>query len=94
MLCSRRVADEAEAIRLANDCDFGLVATVVSGDAKRAQQLGRRLRAGVVWYNSEQLPLVQASWGGFKRSGIGRELGPWGMAGYLEVKHIIGPVLD
>ena len=94
VLCSRRVADEAEAIRLANDCDFGLVATVVSGDAKRAQQIGRRLRAGVVWYNSEQLPLVQASWGGFKRSGIGRELGPWGLAGYLEVKHIIGPVLD
>ncbi|MEP4559023.1 aldehyde dehydrogenase family protein, partial [Cobetia amphilecti] len=94
VLCSRRVADEAEAIRLANDCDFGLVATVVSGDARRAQQLGRRLRAGVVWYNSEQLPLVQASWGGFKRSGIGRELGPWGLAGYLEVKHIIGPVLD
>ncbi|MGS0466094.1 aldehyde dehydrogenase family protein [Cobetia marina] len=94
VLCSRRVADEAEAIRLANDSDFGLVATVVSGDARRAQQVGRRLRAGVVWYNSEQLPLVQASWGGFKRSGIGRELGPWGLAGYLEVKHIIGPVLD
>ncbi len=88
------MADEAEAVRLANDSDYGLVGTVVSGDAKRARAVCRRLRTGVTWYNSEQIPLVQASWGGFKHSGIGRELGPWGLAGYLEVKHIIGPVLD
>lgn len=94
VLCSHSFSDEQEAIRLANDSDFGLAATVVSGDARRAREIGRQLRAGVVWYNSEQLPLTQTSWGGFKRSGIGRELGPWGMAGYLEVKHIIGPVTD
>lgn len=94
VLCSHTVADEAEAVRLANDSDYGLVGTVVSGDAKRARAVCRRLRTGVTWYNSEQIPLVQASWGGFKHSGIGRELGPWGLAGYLEVKHIIGPVLD
>jgi betaine-aldehyde dehydrogenase len=94
VLCTRSVADEEEAIRLANDSDFGLVATVISADAERARGVGRRLRAGSVWYNSEQLVLPETGWGGFGRSGIGRELGPWGLAAYLEVKHVIGPALD
>jgi len=49
------------------------------------------LQAGSVWFNSEQLIPPQAAWGGYKRSGIGRELGPWGLASYQEVKHLIGP---
>ncbi|HSH49016.1 MAG TPA: aldehyde dehydrogenase family protein [Halomonas sp.] len=91
VLCGRSVVDEAEAIALANASDFGLVATVISGDPERARRIGRQLQAGSVWYNSEQLVLPQTGWGGFKRSGIGRELGPWGLAAYLEVKHLIGP---
>lgn len=91
VLCGRSVKDEAEAIALANDSDFGLAATVISGDADRARRIGRQLQAGSVWLNSEQLVLPEAGWGGFKRSGIGRELGPWGLSAYLEVKHIVGP---
>ncbi|MDR5901612.1 aldehyde dehydrogenase family protein [Halomonas icarae] len=91
VLCGRSVVDEAEAITLANDSDFGLAATVISGDAERARRIGRQLQAGSIWYNSEQLVLPQTGWGGFKRSGIGRELGPWGLSAYLEVKHLIGP---
>ncbi|ATJ84349.1 aldehyde dehydrogenase family protein [Halomonas beimenensis] len=91
VLCARSVASEDEAIALANDSAFGLAATVISGDAGRARRVGRALRAGSVWFNSEQLVLPEAGWGGFGISGIGRELGPWGMAGYLEVKHLIGP---
>ncbi|XKE45136.1 aldehyde dehydrogenase family protein [Halomonas organivorans] len=91
VLCARSVASEDEAIALANDSAFGLAATVISGDTARARRVGRALRAGSVWFNSEQLVMPEAGWGGFGISGIGRELGPWGLAGYLEVKHLIGP---
>ncbi|PRY64230.1 betaine-aldehyde dehydrogenase [Vreelandella songnenensis] len=91
VLCARSVASEEEAIELANDSDFGLAATVVSGDAERAKRIGRALKAGSIWYNTEQLVLPETAWGGFKRSGIGRELGPWGLSAYLEVKHVVGP---
>lgn len=91
VLCGHSIESEQEAIALANDSDFGLAATVISGDGARARRIGRELRAGTIWVNSEQLVLPQTSWGGFGRSGIGRELGPWGLASYLEVKHVIGP---
>ena len=91
VLCGHSVASEAEAIRLANDSVYGLAATVISGDPERAKRIGRKLKAGSIWYNSEQLVLPETGWGGFKRSGIGRELGPWGLSAYLEVKHVIGP---
>ena len=91
VLCAHSVTSEAEAIQLANDSSFGLAATVISGDPERAKRIGRQLKAGSIWYNSEQLVLPETAWGGFKRSGIGRELGPWGLSAYLEVKHVIGP---
>ena len=76
VLCGRSVASE-RAIQLANDSDYGLAATVISGDPERAKRIGRQLKAGSIWYNSEQL-LPETAWGGFKRSGIGRELGHGG----------------
>ena len=91
VLCGHSVASEAEAVQLANDSVFGLAATVISGDPGRAKRIGRQLKADSIWYNSEQLVLPETAWGGFKRSGIGRELGPWGLSAYLEVKHVIGP---
>ncbi|UXZ54439.1 aldehyde dehydrogenase family protein [Halomonas sp. 7T] len=91
VLCGRSVASEAEAIKLANDSVYGLAATVISGDPERAKRICRKLKAGSIWYNSEQLVLPETGWGGFKRSGIGRELGPWGLSAYLEVKHVVGP---
>ncbi|WP_417330395.1 aldehyde dehydrogenase family protein [Halomonas cupida] len=91
VLCARSVGSEQDAIQLANASDFGLAATVISGDPERARRVARQLRAGSIWYNSEQVVMPEASWGGFGISGIGRELGPWGLSGYLEVKHIIGP---
>lgn len=87
VLCVQTFESEDEAIALANDCDFGLVATIVSGDAKRAERAADAVEAGHVWINSPQTIFVETSWGGFKASGIGRELGPWGLSAYLEVKH-------
>lgn len=91
VLCARRVANDEEAIALANDSDFGLAATVVTGSAAQANAIARRLEAGNVWCNSFQLAPPQGSWGGMKRSGIGRELGPAGLEAYLEHKRITNP---
>ncbi|MCL7940108.1 aldehyde dehydrogenase family protein [Halomonas sp. ATCH28] len=91
VLCGRSVTSDQEAIELANASPFGLAATVVASDLERARRVGRHLRAGSIWYNSEQVVMPEASWGGFGISGIGRELGPWGLAEYLQVKHLIGP---
>ncbi|KQV42730.1 MULTISPECIES: aldehyde dehydrogenase family protein [unclassified Rhizobium] len=88
VLCMRTFETEDEAVALANDCDFGLVATVVCGDDVQANRVADAIEAGHVWINSPQAIFVQTSWGGFKASGIGRELGPWGMSSYLEVKHV------
>ena len=87
VLCIRTFETEAEAIALANDSAFGLVATVVSGDEAQADRVADALEAGHVWINSPQAIFVQTSWGGFKASGIGRELGPWGLSAYQQVKH-------
>jgi betaine-aldehyde dehydrogenase len=79
---------EEEAIRLANRSSFGLGAAVMSADRGRSDRIARAMRAGVVWIDCSQPTFVQAPWGGMKRSGFGRELGPWGLDGYLEVKQI------
>jgi betaine-aldehyde dehydrogenase len=92
VLCVRTFASEAEAIAIANDCDFGLAAGIISQDGERAQRVAEQLQAGHIWINSLQVVCPETSWGGFKRSGIGRELGPWGLSAYLEVKTITQPV--
>jgi betaine-aldehyde dehydrogenase len=91
VLCGRSVESDEEAVALANDSPYGLAATVIAGDVERARKVGRQLRAGSIWFNSEQIVLPEVSWGGFGISGIGRELGPWGLSEYLQVKHLIGP---
>lgn len=91
VLCVRRFANEAEALQLANDSDFALAATVCSADLARAQRVAEQLEAGHVWLNSPQVVFPQTSWGGGKRSGIGRELGPWGLSAFFDIKHITAP---
>ncbi len=80
--------DEAEAIQIANDSPFGLAAAVWSRDIFRAFRVVKALRAGIVWVNHMQPTYVEAPWGGFKQSGFGRELGPWGIEEYLETKQV------
>ncbi|WP_144006619.1 aldehyde dehydrogenase family protein [Pelomonas sp. KK5] len=87
--CLRAFATEDEAIRIANDSDYGLVATIAAGDEARAALLADRLQVGTVWINTPQLIFPQTGWGGFKKSGIGRELGPWGLKSFQEVRHTI-----
>ncbi len=88
VLTIERFTTEEEAIAIANDTDYGLAGAVWTADASRAQRVADRLRAGTVWINDYNRYVPQAEWGGFKRSGIGRELGPSGLDEYREAKHI------
>ena len=83
-----RFATEDEVLRLANDTDYGLSAGFRTEDAARIERMARGLRFGTVWVNDYNVYFAQAPWGGFKRSGIGRELGAAGLDEYREIKHI------
>ncbi|GAB3629674.1 aldehyde dehydrogenase [Pandoraea terrae] len=89
VLCVRAFDTEADAIELANDSPYGLAATVVTSDTQRARRVAQRLDAGVVWVNAPQVIFPQTSWGGFKQSSLGRELGPWGMHAFQEIKSVV-----
>lgn len=89
VLCVRSFATEQEAIALANDSAFGLVASVVSGCTESAERVANALQAGLVWINAPQVIFPQTAWGGYKQSSIGRELGPWGLQAFQEIKHVI-----
>jgi betaine-aldehyde dehydrogenase len=81
-------ANEAEALRIANATPYGLAAAVWSRDIFKAFRMVKALRAGIVWVNHMQPTYVEAPWGGYKQSGFGRELGPWGIEEYLETKQV------
>jgi acyl-CoA reductase-like NAD-dependent aldehyde dehydrogenase len=81
-------ADTDEAIRLANDTAYGLAANVWCDDPVEARRIAGQIRAGTVWINGGGAMRPDAPFGGYGRSGVGRELGEWGMREYLEVKHI------
>ncbi|MEX3840151.1 aldehyde dehydrogenase family protein [Paraburkholderia sp. BR10882] len=88
--CVKSFRSDDEAIALANDTRYGLVATVVTRDEKAARRYKAQLRAGLVWVNTPQLIFPQVCWGGFGLSGIGRELGVAGLRSYQELRHTVG----
>jgi aldehyde dehydrogenase (NAD+) len=81
--------DEADAVRIANDSDYGLAGTVWTSDPEHGMDIARRIRAGTYGVNTYTVELC-APFGGYKASGIGRELGPEGLAAYVEDKSIVG----
>jgi betaine-aldehyde dehydrogenase len=80
--------DEKDAVRIANDSPYGLAAAAWTRDIFKAFRVVKALRAGIVWVNHMQPTYVEAPWGGYKQSGFGRELGPWGIEEYLETKQV------
>ncbi|TDD26471.1 aldehyde dehydrogenase [Nonomuraea diastatica] len=79
--------DEADAVRIANDSDYGLAGTVWTADTDHGMEVARQVRTGTYGVNCYMLE-TNAPFGGYKASGIGRELGPEGLNGYLEYKTI------
>jgi betaine-aldehyde dehydrogenase len=94
VLAVRTFEQEDEAVGMANDTGYGLAAAVMSRDGERCQRVARAFRAGIVWINCSQPTFSEAPWGGMKRSGIGRELGQWGLDNYLETKQITSYVTE
>jgi len=83
-----KVANAAEALKLANDSQYGLAAFIFSGSLARGLALAERLEAGSVWVNDIQRSHQNAPFGGVKMSGLGREKGAEGIEAYLETKTI------
>jgi betaine-aldehyde dehydrogenase len=88
VLTVERFSTEEQAVALGNDTDFGLAGAVWTSDTGRAHRVAAALRHGTVWINDYHPYVPQAEWGGFGRSGNGRELGPSGLAEYQETKHV------
>ena len=88
VLAVQKWRDLGEVIERANATTYGLAGGVWSRDTRGAIEVAKRLRAGTVWINDWHLLNPQAPFGGYKQSGIGRELGTYGLREYTEVKHI------
>ncbi|MGZ3499620.1 MAG: aldehyde dehydrogenase family protein [Vulcanimicrobiaceae bacterium] len=88
VLAVQTFKDEANAIELANDTVYGLAGAVFTEDVAKAHRVVRKLRAGITWINTYHPTYNEAPWGGYKQSGIGRELGTYGYEAYTEVKQI------
>jgi len=89
VLCVIPFEDEDEAVAIANDSDYGLSGYVSSGDIERARRVARRMRTGMVHLNGAPTDM-NAPFGGYKKSGNGREWGRFGLEDFLEVKAIMG----
>jgi succinate-semialdehyde dehydrogenase/glutarate-semialdehyde dehydrogenase len=83
------VADEAEAVRVANDCAYGLGGTIFSGNVELAKQLAAQLETGTVYINGQMKSDVSLPFGGIKKSGFGRELGEYGILEFVNIKTIV-----
>jgi aldehyde dehydrogenase (NAD+) len=84
---------EQEAVRLANDTDYGLAATVWTSDVRRAMRMTKAIKAGTVGVNGYQLE-PNSPFGGFRQSGLGREGGRAAIESYTELKTVLLPFTD
>jgi aldehyde dehydrogenase (NAD+) len=84
---------EEEAVRLANDTDYGLAATVWTSDVRRAMRMTKAIKAGTVGVNGYQLE-PNSPFGGFGQSGLGREGGRAAIESYTELKTVLLPFTD
>ena len=86
--CVIPFADEEEAVRLANETIYGLSGSIWTGNGARALRVARALETGTISINSNTSVRVSTPFGGFKQSGVGRELGPDALEHYTDVKNV------
>jgi acyl-CoA reductase-like NAD-dependent aldehyde dehydrogenase len=77
-----------DVVAMANDNDYGLAAAIWTNDVKKAMRTAQAIRAGIVWINDTQPAPTEMPWGGYKQSGVGRELGKHGLDDFLEEKAV------
>lgn len=92
VMCISKFKDYEEAIALANDSDYGLAAMVFTEDINTANKYVRDIKAGTVWVNSSNEEEMSVPFGGYKKSGIGRELGRSGVETFLQTKAVHMPI--
>ena len=89
VLCMQSFKDEAQAIAMANDTEYGLAAVVMTGDEKRAERVTSQVNAGLIWNNCFFVRDLRQAFGGNGKSGIGREGGTWSFDFYCDVKNAV-----
>jgi acyl-CoA reductase-like NAD-dependent aldehyde dehydrogenase len=88
VLATIRFKDEEAALATANDSPYGLAAAIWTKDIKRAHRIARALKAGTIWINTYNQYSAAAAFGGYKMSGLGRELGPHAIDHYTQIKSV------
>jgi aldehyde dehydrogenase (NAD+) len=94
VVCVIKYHDDDEAVALANDSIYGLAGGVFSNNIARAEGVARRIRTGTMWINNYHVFAEYCPFGGYKQSGVGRELGHWGLEEYTQIKRIHVPAFS